>query len=260
MTFNRPLVLEQRSVGSGNEPLACTPLVGRDEDAVRHELDAVLAKEPDLIEWRVDFFGGIADTARVLALGHEIRARTGTIPIIFTRRSTREGGTPIALDEDGVAALYDAVARSGCIDLFDVELSSEPRHWQAARELARATGVRMIGSYHNFQMTPPKSELVAKFAAMAEGGADVAKVAVMPQHLRDVLTLLDATLEARETLEVPLISMSMGGYGALSRLFGFMYGSTVSFAVGDKPSAPGQVPIADLHAVVEVVQRALSAR
>lgn len=260
MSFTRPLTLKDRVVGADKEPLACTPLVGRDEAAVRRELDAVLGKGPDLIEWRVDFFAAIGDTARVLALGREIRAAAGTIPIIFTRRSTREGGTPIGLDEDGVFALYDAVARSGCIDLLDVELSSEPRHWQQSLELARATGVRMIGSYHNFQATPPKAELVAKFAAMAAGGADVAKVAVMPQHLRDVLTLLDATLEARETLAVPLISMSMGGYGALSRLFGWMYGSTVSFAVGDKPSAPGQVPIADLNAVVDVVARALAAR
>jgi 3-dehydroquinate dehydratase I len=260
MSFTRPLILKDRAVGADKEPLACTPLVGRDEDAVRRELDAVLAKEPDLIEWRVDFFGAIGETSRVVALGREIRARAGKIPIIFTRRSTREGGTPIAMDEDQVFALYDAVARSGCIDLLDVELSSEPRHWQFALDLARATGVRMIGSYHNFKSTPPKAELVAKFAAMQAGGADVAKVAVMPQHPRDVLTLLDATLEARETLEVPLISMSMGGYGALSRLFGWVYGSTVSFAVGDKPSAPGQVPIADLHAVVEILQRALAGR
>jgi 3-dehydroquinate dehydratase I len=260
MSFTRPLILKDRTVGVDREPLTCTPLVGSDEDAVRRELDAVLAKEPDLVEWRVDFFAAIADSARVVALGREIRARTGTIPIIFTRRSTREGGTPVKLDEDGVFALYDAVCRSGCVDLLDVELSSEPRHWQRGLEMARASGVRMIGSYHNFQATPPKDELVAKFAAMAAGGADVAKVAVMPRHLRDVLTLLDATLEAREALEVPLISMSMGAYGALSRSFGWMYGSTVSFAVGDKPSAPGQVPIADLHAVVAILQRALAGR
>jgi len=260
MAYSRPLVLASGTYGTDKAPLACTPLVGRDEAAVRSELDIVLANEPDLLEWRVDFFAAIGDTERVVALGREIRARAARTPVIFTRRSTREGGAPIALDEDRVSALYTAVARSGCIDMFDVELSGETRHWQAALTLARETGVRMIGSYHNFQTTPGKSELVAKFAAMQAGGADIAKVAVMPQHLRDVLTLLDATLEARATLEVPLISMSMGGYGALSRLFGFVFGSTVSFAVGDQPSAPGQIPIADLRAVVEVVERALTMR
>lgn len=258
--FSRPLVLKTGSFGADKEPLACTPLVGRDEAAVQRELDAVLAKEPDLIEWRVDFFAAIADTARVVALGREIRARAGRTPVIFTRRSTREGGTPTALSEDQVLALYAAVCRSGSVEMFDMELSSEPRHWQAALALARETGARMIGSFHDFKTTPPKAELVAKFAAMQAGGADIAKVAVMPRHPRDVLTLLDATLEARETLELPLISMSMGGYGALSRLFGHLYGSTVSFAVGDQPSAPGQVPIADLRAVAAVLQRALAAR
>ena len=260
MSNARPLTLKHRTLSAEHGPLVCTPLVGRDDAAVRHELDKVLATQPDLLEWRVDFFGAIGDTARVVALGQDIRARAGNVPIIFTRRSTREGGTPIALDDDQVAALYAAVARSGSVDFVDVELSSEPRHWQAGVALARETGVRLIGSFHNFQATPPKAELVATFAAMAAGGADVAKVAVMPQHPRDVLTLLAATLEARETLELPLISMSMGGFGALSRLFGWMYGSTVSFAVGDKPSAPGQVPVADVRTVAEILGRALAAR
>ncbi len=260
MPYSRPIALAHRVIGADREPLVCAPLVGRDEATLRTELDAVLAKAPDLVEWRVDFFEGIGQVQRVVSLGREIRERAGPVPIVFTRRSTREGGTPIAIDEDQVFELYAAACRCGCVDLIDVELSSQPRHWQAGLALVRETGVRMIGSFHDFARTPAKDELVAKFAAMQHGGADIAKVAVMPQHPRDVLTLLDATLEARETLEIPLISMSMGGYGVLSRLFGWMYGSTVSFAVGDKASAPGQVPIADLQAVVEVLRRALAAR
>lgn len=260
MPYSRPITLRDRVIGADHEPLVCAPLVGRDEPTVRRELDTVLAKAPDLVEWRIDFFSAIDDTQRVINLGREIRARCGQVPIIFTRRSTREGGTPIMIDEDRVFELYTAVCRCGCIDLVDVELSSQPQHWQIGVALARETGVRLIGSFHDFERTPAKDELLAKFAAMQRGGADIAKVAVMPRDLRDVLTLLDATLEARQSLDLPLISMSMGGFGALSRLFGWMYGSTVSFAVGDKASAPGQVPIADLRAVVDVLRRALAGR
>ena len=92
---------------------------------------------------------------------------------------------------------------------------------------------------------------------MEKAGADIAKIAVMPKELRDVLTLLDATLTARNTLSLPIISMSMGGYGSLSRLFGWVFGSSVSFAVGEKSSAPGQVPIADVQAVAEIMRRAV---
>ena len=50
---------------------------------------------------------------------------------------------------------------------------------------------------------------------MEKAGADVVKIAVMPRELRDVLALLDATLTAQSTVSVPVISMSMGGFGSL---------------------------------------------
>jgi 3-dehydroquinate dehydratase-1 len=36
-----------------------------------------------------------------------------------------------------------------------------------------------------------------------------------------------------------------------------VFGSSVSFAVGEKASAPGQVPIEQLNTVVDIVHRAL---
>jgi len=55
---------------------------------------------------------------------------------------------------------------------------------------------------------------------------------------------------------MPLISMSMGAYGVLSRVAGWMFGSTVTFAVGRASSAPGQVPIEELRAMLDTLQRA----
>ena len=257
MSFSRPIELKNASLSADKEPLVCAPLVGASEEAVLSELAAIVPKKPELLEWRVDFFSGIADTGRVVALARAIRGKAGGIPVIFTRRSIREGGTAIPLDEDQVLAMYQAVCRSGAVDLLDYELSVEPRHFEAAVALARETGVRLIASFHNFQETPSADTLLAKFVAMEQAGADIAKIAVMPKELRDVLTLLDATLSARNTLQIPLISMSMGGYGSLSRLFGWVFGSSVSFAVGEKASAPGQVPIEQLNTVVDIVHRAL---
>ncbi len=258
MSFSRPIKLKGKSVGGGKEPLVCMPLVGCDEDAIFREMVLVTAKMPDLIEWRVDFFVGIDDVERVVALGQRIRALAVGIPVIFTCRSIREGGTPIALDEDQVFAVYAAVCHSGCVDLFDYELSSEPRHFAQAVELAKETEVRLIASFHNFQGTPAARDIVAIFVAMEKAGADIAKVAVMPQDMRDVLTLLEATLNGIEAISLPIISMSMGGYGSLSRLFGWAFGSSVTFVVGEKSSAPGQVPIEELNTVVDILHRTLS--
>ena len=260
MSPARPLRLARGTLEVGQGPLACAPLVGRDEAALHAELERVLAAGPDLLEWRIDHFAPIADSARVRAFASELRARAASLPIVLTRRSTREGGQPIALDEDAVLDLYEAVCRDGQVDLIDLELSSEPRHWGRAREFARACDVRMIGSFHDFARTPSRAELVGRFAAMHAGGADIAKVAVMPSDLRDVLTLLDATLEASAALPLPLISMSMGPLGALTRLCGWLFGSSVSFVVGAEASAPGQLPVEDLRAVTAILRRSLGAR
>ncbi|MFZ3161508.1 MAG: type I 3-dehydroquinate dehydratase, partial [Rhodoferax sp.] len=102
--------------------------------------------------------------------------------------------------------------------------------------------------------------LSGKFLSAEQWGADVAKVAVMPRDLDDVLTLLTATREASTKLRSPLISMSMGPYGAMTRLFGWTFGSALTFAVGASSSAPGQVPIEDLHTALAILQKSMGGK
>jgi 3-dehydroquinate dehydratase-1 len=256
MNAGKSLVINGQALANGRTPLICVPLVGREEAEVLAEVAAAVAKGPDLLEWRVDFFAGLAETARVIALAQAIRRAAAGLPLIFTRRSTREGGEPIALSEAQVLELYLSVIAVDGADFYDYELSSPPADFQAVRAAVQGRGAQLLASYHNFQQTPSADELLGKFRAMADAGADVVKIAVMPQTAADVLTLLTATLAARQQLNVPVISMSMGPLGAVSRLVGAAFGSCVSFAVGAKASAPGQVPVADLQAVREILQRA----
>ena len=128
------------------------------------------------------------------------------------------------------------------------------------REGTRAQQIRLILSYHNFGYTPGADFLVQRFLEAERLGADVAKVAVMPRDRRDVLTLLAATEEADGKARIPLISMSMGPLGSVTRMIGGVFGSSLSFAVGEGSSAPGQIPIADLKAVYDVICRARGGR
>ena len=256
-SMSKPIHVRGRVVAAGQEPLVCAPLVARSAAALGAEAAKVAAKQPDLIEWRVDFFEHLGDTAAVLAGAAAVRQAAAGIPIIFTRRSIREGGETIGLDEEAVCALQEAVCASGSIDFVDCELSCDPAHLRRTLAAAHAHGVQLIASFHNFKLTPSADEIVAKFKAAAAAGADIAKVAVMPTSLDDVLTLLGATLRGTREVELPLITMSMGGYGALTRMAGWMFGSSISFAVGDRASAPGQMPIGDLRQVVEILQRSL---
>ncbi|MGZ5194890.1 MAG: type I 3-dehydroquinate dehydratase [Ramlibacter sp.] len=253
----KAISLDGKRFGSGNFPAICAPLVGRTREKLLAEVAVVATKKPDIIEWRVDFFDGIADTAQVVDIAGHIRGAAGGAAILFTRRSMREGGERIALTEPQVVALYRAVCESGHVDMVDFEMSSEPDRLAEVREFSRARGVKLVLSFHDFKGTPSLDELDARFAQAESLGADVAKIAVMPRDMDDVLTLLSATLRASCQLEIPVVSMSMGPHGAITRLCGWAFGSAMSFGVGESSSAPGQMPIEDLAAGLEIARRAL---
>ena len=90
-------------------------------------------------------------------------------------------------------------------------------------------------------------------------GAYICKIATMPHSPADVLTLLDATrIMSAEHADRPLITMAMGALGIVSRVSGETFGSAATFGMAGTPSAPGQIPVEDLHEVMTVLGRAHS--
>jgi 3-dehydroquinate dehydratase-1 len=249
----RPIALQGRPLAGGLLPAVCVPLVGRTADALRAEARALAAAPPDLVEWRVDFFDGIGRADAVVDLAGELRRLAG-VPLLFTRRSPREGGQPAMVPEAAVVALYRAVCAAGAADLVDWELEAPAADLAAVRAGAAAHGVPLLLSFHDFQRTPPAAELVARLRRMAQSGAAVGKVAVMPQSPADVLALLQATWEASQSLAIPVAGMSMGALGMSSRVCGGSFGSALTFAAGQAASAPGQVPLAALRAALAALR------
>ncbi len=244
-----------RKLGAGTRPLICAPIIGKNIQMLLAELNNVISKQPDIIEWRADFFEGIANTEGVVSAARQIRQTAGEIPVIFTIRSSREGGQPISLSEAEIVQVHSAVCRSQSVDIIDFELSNRRENLETVRETSLHNGVKLIMSYHNFENTPNSTVINAKLAEAERMGADIAKVAVMSKNLEDILTLLSSTLVAKNTLRIPVITMSMGGYGSLTRLVGGAFGSAVTFAVGENSSAPGQVPIGELKTVLGILER-----
>lgn len=245
-----------KTIGRVDRPLICAPLVGRTRVAILEEVAVIVPQQPDLIEWRVDFFEGVGDIAAVIELASEIKAATD-IPVIFAFRAMGEGGGPCVLNESDILKLYVAACASHCVDIIDYEMSNSAASVAMLREVSRDSGVTMIMSYHNHQSTPDDEVLSEKFAEAERLGADVAKVVVMPTHSEDVLSLLGATQKASRTCAIPLVSMAMGGCGSLSRVFGWVYGSAVTFAAGKNSPAPGQMPIGELRSVLASVRHAV---
>jgi len=256
MSMTKPLVARGRTLG-GRGPAVCVPLVSRSRDALLTEARTAVAAGPDMLEWRVDYFTDVSNIESVIAVLGDLREAGGDLPLVATLRSEREGGQTTGLSATASIALVDTICRSGVADFVDVELGTPPADRRRLIDAAHDAGTQVIGSFHDFHATPAEADILGKFGEAAAAGADVAKIAVMPATPEDVLTLLQATLKARQTINIPLISMAMGPLGALSRVLGWVFGSSVTFAAGQGPSAPGQLPVAELKRALEMTRGAL---
>ena len=115
----------------------------------------------------------------------------------------------------------------------------------------------MIASNHHFHETPAQETLLEILTKMDQMGADILKIAVMPQSRKDVLTLLSATEEMDLRTAKPLITMSMGPVGMISRLCGELFGSALTFGTVGKASAPGQIDAKDLASVLQLIHKSM---
>jgi 3-dehydroquinate dehydratase-1 len=203
--------------------------------------------QPDILEWRIDGFAGIGNIGGSLSLLGEIRQRIGTIPLLFTCRMRAEGGGAEISAKHRLELLMAAIG-SGNIDIVDTELANSADFLATVRATAREQKVPLLLSYHNFQETPDEEVILETLYQAVMAGADIAKVAVMPNNPADVLTLLRATNRARKArIGVPLVTIAMGQVGMISRIAGGIFGSEITFAAGVESSAPGQIPIGELH-------------
>jgi len=119
--------------------------------------------------------------------------------------------------------------------------------------------VPVLGSLHDFTATPPAEELVQRLVEIQERGCAVAKAAVMPQNMGDVLQLMEATWTmTSQHPSTPVLTISMGGLGLITRLSPRVTGSCATFAMVDHPSAPGQIPVEELRPILELLDAHLA--
>lgn len=255
MTTFRPLVVRGRTIGNGKEPAVCLSLMTTDLTTLDSDLNALLALAPDVIEWRVDHFRAVASADEVFAAASRLRAAAGERPLIFTLRSEYEGGEKTGLEPTAVGQLLSRAAELKRFEFIDVELSLPASIAEAVIDAAHRNDVQVIASSHHFDGTPSEEHIVGLLKRAAEVGADVAKVAVMPETMSDVIRLLSATERASRELPVPLITMAMGSLGVVTRVFGGLFGSALTFAAGEQSSAPGQLPIETLREILETVRQ-----
>lgn len=251
----RTVKLRNLEIGAG-VPKIIVPIVAETTQGILDKAREILDCTFDFVEWRADFYEDLFDTETVLSTLKSLRSILGGKPILVTVRTKEEGGAR-EIDPETYTALNTAIARSGDADIIDVQIFLGDEVVRRNIDAIHTAGCKAIGSYHSFEGTPPKDELIRRMRKAQDMGADIPKIAVMPKSAADVITLLDATQEMRARYaDRPAITMSMGS-GVISRLGGEFFGSDATFGMIGQASAPGQIPTEQLSAVLSILHQAL---
>ncbi|WP_078577894.1 type I 3-dehydroquinate dehydratase [Salipaludibacillus agaradhaerens] len=243
-------------IGEGT-PKICVSMVGKTTEELVEEASFLQELNPDIVEWRVDFYEHVENIQSVKDTLTELQSILNEKPLIFTFRSLKEGGEK-EISMDYYVALNKAVAETKHVDFIDVELFNDEKDVVTLIGAAHAQNVRVIMSNHDFDKTPSKEEIINRLRRAQELGGDLPKIAVMPNCSEDVLTLLDATITMHEKYaDRPIITMAMAGKGVVSRLSGEIFGSAVTFGAAKTASAPGQIAVNELRQTLNLLHRQL---
>lgn len=247
-----PIQIKNLLIGSGL-PKVCVPLTSVNRETLCKEAAAAKEAGTDMVEWRADFYEHLTDIEKTMETLKELSDILGQIPLLFTIRTKEEGGSCQISTKD-YANLNTAAAQSRNADLVDVEVFGEEEEKKALIREIQAAGAKVIASSHDFAKTDSQEILLKRFQEMDSTGADILKMAVMPHEFEDVAAIMQVTSQmSREFTEKPLISMSMGSLGSISRIAGENFGSSVTFATVGAASAPGQFPIQELRMMMNAL-------
>ena len=279
--------MENKKLGQGM-PKICIPIVERTQDAIIAVAAELRHSVADLVEWRADYYEDLQHPELLRDTITQLGQALGEKELLFTIRTSDEGGERQITFAD-YASILVAVADLPEVHYVDVEMFSGMRSqsqekWEQAENLSQMQGqaghssqvweyenheayvpvkgllrqlrhkVTVIGSYHDFEKTPSTEEITKRLVLMRRMGADIPKIAVMPQKREDVLTLMTATWETKKIMgSTPIITMSMGGMGLISRVAGESFGSAVTFGCMGKASAPGQIEAEQLQQILMIL-------
>lgn len=245
------------TIGEGR-PVICVPVVEAASEDVIAKIRELTEKNVQMLEWRVDCFSKAADPEAVRAVLEAVKPFVTKTVFLFTFRTKQQGGS-MRLEEKKIIQLNEIAAKSGCADMIDMEFFEASRPEKEIRRLQRM-GARIIASHHDFHGTPDERILRMLLEQMQQGGADVAKLAVMPKDADDVLRLLKVTYDVKKKYPtLPVVTMSMGGLGVISRLSGEVFGSCITFGADGAVSAPGQMQMDTLAYILDALHGSIGA-
>lgn len=249
-----PVTLNAQTQPAATAVKTIVPITAKNKEQALAQAQVIAnTADADLAEFRIDLLSFASDTKQVIALGHELKKILGNKPMIATIRTKNEGGQ-LEISDAYYGKTYQAYLKNPFMDWLDVEMFRDQKVVSEIVQKAHQKKVLVVMSNHDFQKTPSQDEIEKRLLKQDQMGADVLKIAVMPKSKQDVFTLMNATLKVSQQTTKPLLTMSMGQLGTISRVATANMGGSYSFGMIGEASAPGQIDVTKLKQILQTVQ------
>ena len=262
---------------NSEKPLICVSVTGKSLAEIKEQAKVIKRLNPDIVEWRADYLRIEDEEKDTFEIAYALRCvhkALSSYPLIFTFRTKEEGGERhVSFEKYKEYYHYIALeAKKYNVELVDIEMYARrdiPDLIALVNEM-HYMGLKVIGSYHDFKKTPKRNEIVEIFKTMDSLGADVLKVAAMPKHKYDVFAIYNAAKDADKYIHKPIIAISMGELGAVTRVALSQTKSVITFASAfedetfegelrqeciDQMNSLGQVPYKIAETIIDVNRR-----
>ncbi|MEM1525448.1 MAG: type I 3-dehydroquinate dehydratase [Nitrososphaerales archaeon] len=223
-------------------PKICTTILSKELESLKKSILEALRLGSDLIEIRLDFMTHI-----------DLRMICNTLSefidkCIFTMRCKSEGGYFNGDEKERLRILWElSLLKPAYLDL---ELSTIKRKDDYSLHILNS-GTNIIVSWHDFEKTPSKNELL-KIIQEASSYSNYIKIVTMASNFSDNIKILSLY---REVKDKKLIAFCMGEKGIISRILCPYLGSPFTYASFNLPAAPSQlnlVDMLDLYAILKL--------
>ena len=210
----------------------CASITGTDLAAVK-KIEPIV----DLFEVRIDLIGD-----RWTEVARQLKK-----PWIACNRMVEEGGKWDGNEARRIERLLQAVELGAKI----VDIEYNAKNVDNIIKLIKKRAEVLL-SFHDFQKTPSLDVLKQIVNKELKAGADICKIVTTAQTFEDNLAVMRLFSEFPET---KMVAFAMGTQGFLSRVMAPLIGAYFTYGAVQKgvESAPGQLPVAEMLAVYEMV-------
>ena len=138
---------------------------------------------------------------------------------------------------------------------IDIELETMDDSFKEISILAKVQNCNLIISHHNYEETPPISELKKIFRSSQDMGADIVKIACKVTTEKDNAILLSLYHCLEDTDTSQLILIGMGEKGKITRVAAPLLGAPFTYASYEagKETAQGQITKSEIEEIIKVI-------